>query len=126
MDELKQPGWWIKAFRWVWNWPTHPRRIAALEDTVGKLKANAPPAPEDYKLLHGIYWGRPPGASQKWAYCGACAADGRWVPLHRDDRGGGGGLRLGGLVYYRCPTCSGRRPFFQNITLGQEAEGLQS
>ncbi len=76
--------------------------VAGLRAQVAALEKNAPPRPEDLKLRHGIYWGRPTESEPRQPYCPACCAEGTYTPLYRLGSGSFSGVVQ---VTYNCPKC---------------------
>lgn len=50
-------------------------------------------------IINGMYYGKIQGGADdtKHYFCGACAGDGRWVPLAK--------LTDGGMTMYHCKKC---------------------
>jgi hypothetical protein len=63
-----------------------PKDLDRLQGKLSSLETTAPPRPRDLRLLHGLYWGFAEGASERHAFCPACAAQSLYVPLSRSYR----------------------------------------
>ena len=94
----------------------HDKKIDEIETKVEELLERQPPRPYGLQVINGFYWARDPISQQVVAYCPACSASDKYVPLQRETHWADGSLRQDGFYGYRCPNCA----FYRELSVKDE------
>lgn len=118
-------SWIKKLLAWFAGLVRIRQDLNRLQEKVEGLarsldQKSPPPQPRDLTPMHGLWWGHVPPHTKTQAYCPACAAEGGYVLLSREDRYANNTPRRDGFVGFRCPKCTS----YKVLSLQEEGQAL--